>query len=215
MSIEEPRTETHTGDTIYTIGHSNHSIEEFISLLNRHGITAVVDVRSEPYSRFNPQFNKEPLEGALATHGIAYVFLGEELGARPVDPTCYENGQVNYERLASSDKFRRGLERLRQGHEKYRIAIMCAEKEPLDCHRTILICRHLRGLGVNIKHILHDGSLEDHRQAESELIRLEGCERGLFDQNVSDSEMLERAYNKRAQEISNIPDQGESQNERR
>src|SRR5271169_2675230 len=124
--------------TIFTIGHSTHTQEYFISLLSRHGITALCDVRSKPYSRVNPQFNREELQRVLREHGITYVFLGTELGARSDDPTCYENGKVQYDRLAHTELFRQGLDRVQEGVRKYRIALMCAEKEPLECHRTIL-----------------------------------------------------------------------------
>lgn len=140
-------------NNIYTIGHSNHTIEGFISLLLKYDITAVADVRSTPYSRFNPQYNREPLSVALKKAGIAYVFLGEELGARPEDPACYVNGRVDFDRVAVREQFRRGLSRVLAGADKYHITLMCAEKEPLDCHRTILVCRNLKDQGVCIKHI--------------------------------------------------------------
>jgi uncharacterized protein (DUF488 family) len=190
-----------TKTVIYTIGHSNHPIDKFIALLKQHGITGVADVRSAPYSRFNPQFNKEDLAASLQKAGIAYVFLGKELGARPNDRSCYENGQADFVRMAERAEFKRGLDRVIRGSEKYRIALMCAEKEPLDCHRTILVCRNLKTLGVNIKHILPNGSLEDHRETEGRLLKITRCERGIFDQGVSDSEMIERAYIKRSQDI--------------
>ncbi len=99
---------------IYTIGHSTHTIEAFLELLRKHGVTAVADVRSAPFSRFNPQFNKDTLQGTLAAHGIKYVFLGRELGARSDDPACYENGRVQYARLARAASFHSGLDRVVQ-----------------------------------------------------------------------------------------------------
>jgi uncharacterized protein (DUF488 family) len=154
------------GGMIYTIGHSNHPIDRFIALLQQHGIDAVADVRSTPYSRFNPQFRKEKLQAALAAAGLRYVFLGEELGARSKDPTCYdEGGRVSYVRLAATDLFHRGIDRLLAAMRSHRIAIMCAEREPLECHRTILVSRELERAGVPITHILPDGSLEPHRDA--------------------------------------------------
>src|SRR3990172_6136423 len=188
---------------IYTIGHSDHSIERFIVLLKQHVITAVADVRSAPYSRFHPQFNKDTLATSLKKEKIAYIFLGKELGARTDDSAYYENGQVDFKQLANRAEFKSGLERILKGSEKYRIALMCAEKETLDCHRTILICHKLKRLGVGIKHILSDGSLEDHQNAESRLLKLTNCERSLFDQNMSDDARLEPAYRKRAGEIAN------------
>ena len=186
---------------IYTIGHSDHSIERFIGLLKQHRITAVADVRSMPYSRFNPQFNKETLAASLEKDEITYVFLGKELGARPEDSACYENNRVDFGQIAERGEFKSGLERILKGSEKYRIALMCAEKEPLDCHRTILVCHKLKRLAISIKHILPDGVLEDHRDAESRLLKLANCEQDLFNQDVNDAERLERAYEKRANEI--------------
>ena len=129
--------------TVFTVGHSTHALDDFLALLLRHGITAIADVRSSPYSRMNPQFNRETLHAALKGAGIAYVFLGAELGARSRDPDCYEDGKVQYDRLARTAAFQRGLARVQQGAAQYRLALMCAEKEPLDCHRTILVARHL------------------------------------------------------------------------
>lgn len=148
---------------IYTIGHSNHPIERFSALLQGQGVDALADVRSTPYSRFNPQFNREKLRSALASAGIRYVFLGEELGARTKDPSCYdEHGRVSYTKLAQTALFRDGIERLRSGSQDHRIAIMCAERDPLECHRTILVARALERAGAAVAHILADGSLEPH-----------------------------------------------------
>ncbi len=188
---------------IYTIGHSKHPIDRFIALLQQHGIDALADVRSTPFSRFNPQFNKEKLTAALAAAGIRYVFLGEELGARSKDPSCYdESGRVSYAKLASTDLFRRGLERLLTGVRDHRIAIMCAEREPLDCHRTILVARELEKAGVPVTHILHDGSLEPHRQAMQRLAAdLELAATDLF--RTSD-DLIEQAYDKQASRIAYV-----------
>lgn len=190
-----------TGSVVYTIGHSNHSIERFVGLLKQHSITAVADVRSLPYSRLHPQFNREALAASLKNAAIAYVFLGKELGARPQDPACYDNGRVNFVRLAVREQFKRGIERVLRGSEKYRLALMCAEKEPLGCHRTILVCHHLRLAGVTIRHILADGSIEDHRQTEVRLLKAAGLERTLFDSAGGDSEVLDQAYARLADEI--------------
>jgi uncharacterized protein (DUF488 family) len=155
----------HEAHVVFTIGHSTHDLEEFLDLLRLHDISAVADVRSSPYSRMNPQFNREDLKKDLKAVGIAYVFLGEELGARSDDPGCYENDKVQYDRLAKTALFRRGLERVCKGVASHRLALMCAEKEPLDCHRTILVARHLAELELKVQHILADGSLEPHGHA--------------------------------------------------
>jgi uncharacterized protein (DUF488 family) len=158
-------------ETLYTIGHSNHPVEHFVALLRQHGVTAVCDVRSKPYSRYNPQFDRETLKAALESSGIAYVFLGKELGARSDDPSCYLYGKVQYTKLAQTALFREGLRRVRDGMKSYTIALMCAEKEPLDCHRTILVSRQLAELGIGIEHIHEDGSRESHADALTRLAR--------------------------------------------
>jgi len=156
---------------VFTIGHSTQPAERFIALLKQHGITAVADVRSQPYSRMNPQFNREDLREALRESGVAYVFLGKELGARSEDRACYHDGKVQYGLLAQTDLFRHGLDRVQEGARNFRIALMCAEKEPLECHRTILVARHLETLGLEVRHILGDGRLESHAEAMNRLVR--------------------------------------------
>ena len=155
---------------VLTVGHSNHSLETFVALLQRHGVTALADVRSAPYSRFNPQFNRKALEYSLETIGIRYVFMGRALGGRPDDPSCYKDGRVRYDRLAATPLFREGLERIVEGAGRERIALMCAEKEPLDCHRTILVGRSLAERGVAVAHILADGALEPHHETMGRLL---------------------------------------------
>lgn len=158
-------------DPVYTLGHSNHPIERFLELLRQHGITAVGDVRSAPYSAWNPQFDREALKASLKARGIEYVFLGKELGARSDDPTCYLYGKVQYDRLARTALFQEGLKRVQQGSTSFRLALMCAEKEPLECHRTILVSRQLVALGMEVIHIHADGHLEPHAEAISRLAR--------------------------------------------
>ena len=162
---------------VFTIGHSTHSLEAFLALLQKHGVTAIADVRSAPFSRFNPQFNKDALERSLKAAGIKYVFLGRELGARSDDPSCYENGRVQYGRLAQSALFRSGIERVIRGAQEQRIALMCAEKEPLECHRTLLVARALDQQGIAVAHILSDGRLETHRDAMERLLDVTGLPR--------------------------------------
>lgn len=185
--------------SVYTIGHSTHPIESFIHLLRRHGITALGDVRSAPYSRMNPQFNREPLEQVLKEAGISYVFLGEELGARSKDPSCYRYGKVDYELLARTKLFQLGLERVRNGARTHRIALMCAEKDPLNCHRTILVARNLVEQGVSVSHILSNGSVESHDQSLSRLMQmLRIAEDDLF---RSPQDAIRDAYRKRGEAI--------------
>lgn len=159
---------------IFTIGHSNHSREAFIGLLQKQGITAVADVRSHPYSRYLPHFSKSALELLLKDAGIAYVFLGQELGARPNNPDCYIEGKAVYDRIASTEAFARGIQQLLKGTQTHKIALMCAEKDPITCHRTILICPHLQDSNLAIHHILNTGELESHQHLEERLLVLHG-----------------------------------------
>ena len=164
---------------IYTVGHSNHPIDKFLGLLRQHAITAIADVRSVPYSRRNPQFNSKSLVASLDACGISYVALGKELGARSEDPTCYDkDGRVQYRLLAETDLFEQGIDRVLTGAQRYRIALMCAEKEPLDCHRTLLVSRALERNGAAITHILADGVLETNMAAMSRLVEKVGLEKG-------------------------------------
>ncbi len=156
--------------TMFTIGHSAHDLTTFLGLLRKHEVTAVADVRSVPVSRFAPQFNRDQVERGLREAGIGYVFLGKELGARTDDVTCYVDGQVRYDRLARTDDFAKGVERLLKGARTERIAIMCTEREPLDCHRTVLVARVLAERGVGIDHIHGDGHAESHASAMQRLM---------------------------------------------
>ncbi|AHY55739.1 DUF488 domain-containing protein [Bradyrhizobium japonicum] len=186
-------------ETVFTIGHSTQPVDRFIELLKKHGITAVADVRSKPYSRMNPQFNREDLKKALRDAKIKYVFLGKELGARSEDQSCYCNGQVQYDRLAKTDLFKKGIERVREGSIDYRIALMCAEKEPLDCHRTILVARELADEGVPIVHILYNGQAEKHEDAIGRLISMMRIPNA--DMFREQSTVIRDAYEKRGKEI--------------
>jgi uncharacterized protein (DUF488 family) len=156
---------------IFTIGHSNHTIETFIELLHQHQVTALVDVRSSPYSRRFPQFNQSALKTALKTANIAYVPLGDNLGARPRDRNCYINGMARYDLIAATEAFKMGLNRLIQGSEKYQISLMCAEQDPIVCHRAILICPHLKNAGLEIYHIHKNGDLESNEDLENRVLK--------------------------------------------
>jgi len=160
--------------TIFTVGHSNHSLEVFIGLLKSHKIEVLVDVRSKPFSRFSPQFNKEGFERAVRASGIKYLFLGKELGGRPESSEFYDNqGFVLYSRIAESPLFLEGIDRLIRGIKTYRVAVMCGEENPVNCHRRLLVGRVLLKRGVNVRHIRGDGTVQN----EDELAR-EECQGG-------------------------------------
>ena len=184
---------------IFTIGHSTQPVERFIELLMQHRINAIADVRSSPYSRRNPQFNREAVHAALRTRGIRYVFLGEELGARSKDECCYVDDKVDYQRLANTPLFQSGIARVLQGAQSHKIALMCAEKEPLDCHRTILVARELVRVGCRVTHILADGSLESHDCAIARLVKQSGLTAG--DLFRSQALMEEEAYQRQSHRI--------------
>ena len=158
--------------TVLTIGHSTHTFEEFLVLLRQHDVTAVADVRSAPYSRFNPQFNRDVLAGALDAEGIRYVYLGNELGGRSRGLKSYKDGRIRYERVRRTKSFRNGLVRVVDGAARHRIALMCVEKEPLDCHRTLMVSLALDEKGVGVAHIHADGHLEPHGGAMDRLLKL-------------------------------------------
>ncbi len=194
---------------LYTIGHSTHTLDVFLDMLARHGVQVVADVRSQPYSRLE-YFNREPLKRALTTRGIRYVFLGRELGARREEQECYLEGQAVYERVASLPAFQEGLARLLTGLAQYSVALLCAEREPLDCHRTILVCRMLRKNGISISHILADGTLEKHEDLERRLVREMHVQPSLFSPNATDDDLIELAYQKRACELAYRKDSEEA-----
>ena len=183
---------------LFTIGHSTLNLDAFIALLVENEVTAVADVRSSPYSRHSPQFNTDSLRLALFAHQIQYAFLGKELGARRSEPECYVDDVAKYELIASTDAFARGIHRLRSGLAAYRIALLCAEKDPLTCHRMILVCRYLRD-DVAIKHIIDPGECETQEQAEERLLKLVGLpDRDLF---RSRGELLHESYSKQGYQI--------------
>lgn len=186
-------------DTIFTIGYSTHSMHRFIQLLDLHDITTVADVRSAPYSRYNPRFKKDSLMRDLNSKGMRYVYLGRELGPRSSDPACCRNGKVRYDLLARSDMFKSGIARLKKQIRSDRTVLMCAEKDPVTCHRMILICRQLRSGPSEIFHILEDGSLESNRDAERRLMQLMKIPpQSLFD---TPEDLIQLAYDKQAQRI--------------
>lgn len=183
---------------IWTIGHSNHAGLRFIDLLRGAGTDCVADVRSVPFSRRNPQFSQKALIASLKDAGIEYWFLGDALGARPKDEGCYEGGKASYARIAATEAFRNAIDALIERSQSKRIALMCAEKEPLDCHRTILVGRALAQRSVELGHILADGSIELHAALEQRLLRVTKEHIDL----LSDRDAaLARAYDKRGRQM--------------
>lgn len=152
---------SNTRPTLYTIGHSNHSTEKFLELLRQHRIEVLVDVRSQPYSKYNPQFNDRQLKATLTAAGIRYLFMGDQLGGRPEGGELLdEAGHALYHRMAESQQFLAGIERLQRGVAQHRVAIMCSEEDPTVCHRHLLVTRVIGDRGIDVQHIRSDGHLD-------------------------------------------------------
>lgn len=181
---------------IHTVGHSVHSFEQFLSLLLKNDITAVADVRSSPYSRYAPQFNREILKNELKRANVAYVFLGAELGARSDDSSCYVGNTVCYEKLAQTSLFQRGIQRLEEGSTRHNVALMCSEQDPVVCHRTILVSKILSERGIEVEHILGSGKLETHRETMLRVLDTLRPREKVFSGNLlfSEEEQIELAY---------------------
>lgn len=147
---------------IYTIGHSNHTPEQFLNLLTGAGIQVLVDVRSKPYSRWAKFANREKLKGLLGPAGIQYIYMGDALGGRPSDPDSYnpQTGEADYQRIQEKEFFKLGIERLLDGLRRYCVCIMCAEENPVSCHRNFLVAENLRRAGVKVLHIRGDGRIQ-------------------------------------------------------
>ena len=155
---------------IFSVGHSNHSMPEFVTLLQHVGVNVLVDVRSHPYSRHAPQFNSSGISLELRERRITYLYLGKELGGRPEDESFYDdNGYVLYGEWSRSSQFLQGIARLERGVENYQIVMMCSEEDPIECHRRLLITPVLEKHGVTVMHIRRDGKLE----SEAELSKRE------------------------------------------
>ncbi len=172
---------------LFTVGHSNHEPEVLLDLLRRHGVTALADVRSSPYSRRLPHFSRGPLEALLKANAIAYVFLGHELGGRPAARELYDpEGWVDYERVRETATFQDGLQRLERGLERYSITLLCGEEDPLDCHRGLMIAPALQERGLPPRHIRKDGRLETMAEMEARLQEETGLG-GLFAESLAEA----------------------------
>ena len=184
---------------VFTIGHSTLPYERFIALLRHAGVDAVADVRTSPFSRHFPQFNRDTLKSELRLDGVSYVFLGRELGGRPSDPKLYSEGVADYEKMATCEAFGKGLERVVEGAKRYRIALLCSEHDPIDCHRCLLVSRALAKKGVRVSHILTDGTVASQARIEDRLLELAG--RVSDDLFATREERLATAYKDRARTV--------------
>jgi uncharacterized protein (DUF488 family) len=168
--------------SFFTVGHSNHEIEVWLAVLRQHGVEVTVDIRSSPYSKYVPQFDKELMQRSLEQAGIRYLFLGAELGGRPANPAYYDpKGRVLYSRLREDARFKAAIERLETGMERFRVALVCGEEDPAHCHRRLLIGRVLVERGHTMTHIRGDGRLESDDAVAAEAGKpLVGAQPALF-----------------------------------
>jgi uncharacterized protein (DUF488 family) len=155
---------------IYTIGHSLHSSDAFCNLVLRHDVDVVLDVRSSPYSSRAPQFNRTSLQSLLRDVGVRYSFGGKTLGGRPDDERLYFRGQVSYEMMAATDSFVSSLRRIARGAKSTVVALLCAEADPIECHRFLLVSRALHVRGLKVQHILPSGAIESHHESEERML---------------------------------------------
>jgi len=190
------RLSTMSSFDLFSIGHSNIPATRFIGLLRHAGVSAIADVRSTPFSRRFPWFSGKNLAATLAQHGMAYLAYGEALGGRPRDAALYRDGVADYEAMARQRDFQIALDRLAAEGTRHCVCLMCAEREPLDCHRCLLVARSLAERGLTIGHILHDGTIEPHAATERRLLALTGASDDLF--VTGQDERLAAAYRRRA-----------------
>jgi uncharacterized protein (DUF488 family) len=194
---EHPAASTPPFD-LFTIGHSNHPIDRFIALVKSAGLTAVIDVRSQPFSRRCPWFSANRLRGHLEEGGIAYMPMGDALGGRPRGGALFRDGVADYEAMARTPEFRAGIDRVVATTEDHCACLMCAEREPLDCHRCLLVAPALVARGLRIGHVLADGSVVAHETIEEKLLTLAGSD-DLFAGDPA--ARLMEAYRRRARKV--------------
>jgi len=188
-----------TAFDLFTIGHSNIAAERFVTLLSGASVDAVADVRSIPASRFCPWFSAKNLAPLLAGANVVYLSFGDELGGRPRDPSLYCDGVADYEVMAQQPSFRTGLDRLLANARQRRLCLMCSERDPLDCHRCLLVARALAARGVSVGHILHNGGIESHSVIERRLLEAAGEDIDLF--TTGQDARLAAAYRRRARAV--------------
>ncbi|MEW6171035.1 MAG: DUF488 domain-containing protein [Candidatus Omnitrophota bacterium] len=186
----------------FTIGHSDHAIEPFVSTLKKQDINCLVDIRSSPYSQHTPQFNRESLIGELKKEKILYVYMGNTLGGRYTNPELlFPDGKVNYDKVKQTKNFVRGIEKVIEGIKKgYKIALMCSEKEPFDCHRFILVACELEKRGIIVKHILGNGNTILNSELEKKLLskyKVDYQQHYFFVETKTREQALEEARRKR------------------
>ena len=168
MKMEAPK-----ANPIHTVGHSNMSAEELVGMLKQRGITQVIDVRSTPYSRYVPHFNRDNIRATLERNGTGYTHMGDALGGRPQDDRLYDrDGRANYELMAQEKTFQDRVRQMEEMTEDSHILLMCTEADPMRCHRTLLVSQELASRGADIIHLMRDGQQESHEETMEKLLEL-------------------------------------------
>lgn len=193
---------------LFTIGHTNHSHEEFLELLQANKITYLLDVRSTPFSQFTSQFNKDVIAAFLKKNSVNYSHMGKFFGARPMDKSLYtEQGYLDFEKARASENFQKGLENVTLGLDKgFNIALMCTEKDPFDCHRAIMVARGFELKGIDVSHILPDGKIITQAELNNRLLDKYYPDRNQMSlfleiSSLSEEEVLVLAYRRRNADI--------------
>jgi uncharacterized protein (DUF488 family) len=190
------------GAKVFTIGHSTLALDSFINLLKTADITAVADVRSSPFSRRFPHFSRDEFRAVLKEIDIRYVFLGNELGGRPRASNLYCDGVADYEKMALEPAFLKGIDRVVEGSNAHKIALMCSEHNPLDCHRCLLVGRALAERNVSLGHILSNGIVAAQHEIEEKLLALSGADKhDMKDMFATREDLLAAAYKSRAKAV--------------
>lgn len=192
---------------LLSIGHSQHKIDFFISLLREHNVNYILDVRSTPYSQFAAEYNRESIKTILESNGIAYTFMGNYFGARPSDYSLYSpNGYLDFEKVANCLNFRKAFANVMKGAgQGYRIAFMCTEKDPVECHRAILVTNAFYKAGYSIEHIMPDSTIQTQEDINERLLDMHYPDRNQLSlfatENLSPEQYLINAYKKQNEKI--------------
>ena len=192
-------------NTIYTIGYTGFSLSEFLNVLKNYKIQVVIDVRSSPYSERYPNYNRPNLEDTLKKSGIYYRNYADEFGARQDNPIYYTDGYLDFKKFSKSQAFQNGVVKIRNSLDKgYLIAFLCAEKDPIQCHRAILVSREFSDLGYNVHHILTNGKYETQQDIEQRLLAMffpNGIQQDFFSEPLDLDTAIDIAYRKQNQKI--------------
>ena len=193
---------------LYTIGHSKHEYSFFESMLKKYDISYLLDVRSVPFSRFAETYNRNNIKSLLAESGITYKQMGKYFGARPQDEALYTSEHfLDFEKVRGSKLFLEGVENVILGLDKgNNVALMCTEKDPLDCHRAIMVSKGFLDAGINVNHILENGLLQTQLELEQRMLKKYYPDRDQltlfnYETGIDESECIRNCYIKRNQEI--------------